>query len=153
MRVYLIRHADAIPDSDEINDDTRWLSTAGRHVASRVGASLASAGVTFDAVLTSPLVRAVQTAELIAAATAYAGEIVAADALRPSALGRAFLEELDAVGTSIALIGHEPSISALGSLLCARQAFPAFRKGEVMLVDDGKLAFRLDPNTLQIAPG
>src|SRR5688572_20209987 len=83
MRVYLIRHAHAVDAGPKLPDEARWLSDRGRKVARRVGKALAKEGVELDAVLTSPLVRAVQTAEVLAAAAGYQGAIEAVVSLSP----------------------------------------------------------------------
>jgi phosphohistidine phosphatase len=151
MRAFLIRHAEAVSEELNISDETRWLTQAGRDMVMRVGAHLAGIGIAFDAVLTSPLVRAVQTAELIARATGYAREVKAVEALGPSGFIRAFAADLGSQGDAVAVVGHEPSMSALGATLCSGRAFPSFRKCEVMLVEAEGLVFRLDPVTLDLA--
>ncbi|MEM9493488.1 MAG: phosphoglycerate mutase family protein, partial [Myxococcota bacterium] len=66
MKLYLIRHSNAVDAGDGISDGHRFLSAEGRTRCREVGRVLREAGVTLDAVVTSPLVRAVQTAELLA---------------------------------------------------------------------------------------
>lgn len=145
MRIYLVRHADAIPESWEISDESRSLTSAGRAVASRLGARLAADRLEFDAVVTSPLVRAVQTAELLVAGAGFAGAVEAVEWLRPVASPRKVAEELAARGLSVVAVGHEPSMSAIGAHLCQRPDFPSFRKGEVVAIEDGREVLRLDP--------
>src|SRR5262245_39952998 len=106
MRIYLIRHAHAVDEGRDVPDEARWLNATGRGAAGVVGAKLREAGHSFDAVLTSPLVRAVQTAELVAAAVGYPGEIVASRALEPGVPPRAVVGELAAQGVSVAVVGH-----------------------------------------------
>ncbi|HRI53413.1 MAG TPA: histidine phosphatase family protein, partial [Pseudomonadota bacterium] len=62
MKVYLIRHGHAVDESGTISDEQRYLTKKGRKTVREVGRVLKEAGVELDAVLTSPLVRAVQTA-------------------------------------------------------------------------------------------
>ena len=66
MRVTLIRHAEAGDDAPR--DESRALTVRGRADARRLGRALARRGVRFTLIVTSPLVRAVQTAEIVAAA-------------------------------------------------------------------------------------
>jgi len=62
MRLYFLRHADALPG---IDDAIRPLSDKGREQSRRLGAFLKESGVVFDVAYTSPLVRARQTAEIV----------------------------------------------------------------------------------------
>ena len=66
MRVYLMRHGESVAPSSEVPDESRWLNAEGRDHVRHVAAHLAEMGVVIDAVVSSPLVRAVQTAELVA---------------------------------------------------------------------------------------
>ena len=62
MKLYFLRHADALPDQD---DAVRALSQTGKKEAQSLARFLKNAGVAFDAAFTSPLVRARQTAEIV----------------------------------------------------------------------------------------
>jgi phosphohistidine phosphatase len=150
MRVYLIRHAHAVDEGVALPDEARWLSPRGRQVARAVGKRLAGHGVSFDAVLTSPLVRAVQTAELIAAAMDFTDPVEAMASLTPGVPPRVVGQLLPSRGVSVAVVGHEPGISALGAFLLGRPSFPPFRKCQVSLVEDGVAGWWLDPETMQI---
>ena len=122
MRVTLIRHAEAGDDAPR--DESRALTSRGRADARRLGRALARRGVRFTAIVTSPLVRAVQTAEIVAAATDYRGRMIATDLLQPEAprgrRGR-FLATL-ADETSVALVAHEPILSAVAAALTRKSA-------------------------------
>src|SRR6478752_7669852 len=83
MRVTLIRHAEAGDDAPR--DEARALTSRGRADARRLGRVLARRGVRFSTIVTSPLVRAVQTAEIVAAETEYRGRMTATDLLVPKA--------------------------------------------------------------------
>jgi phosphohistidine phosphatase len=150
VRVYLIRHADAVDAGPRISDDARWLSERGRDQCRRVGERLANHGVELDVVLSSPLTRAVQTAELIAGALGWRGVVQTAVALSPGVPARAASNELPGRGDSIALVGHEPSIAELAAYLCGRPAFPPFRRAQVALIDGGRPVWTLDPDRLHV---
>ena len=150
MKVYLIRHAHAVDEGARLDDAHRYLTARGRKVAREAGARLLAHGATFDAVLTSPLVRAVQTAELLAERLGYLGEIVALPALAGGVPPRVAAEGLAARGVAVAVVGHEPGISALGALLLGRPSFPPFKKGQVSLIEDGRAVWYLDPDTMVI---
>ncbi len=113
MRVTLIRHAEAGDDAPR--DESRALTSRGRADARRLGRALARRGVRFTAIVTSPLVRAVQTAEIVAAATEYRGRMTATDLLQPEARG----------GRVVAFLHHDrrrdgPSRSWRTSRSCRR---------------------------------
>jgi phosphohistidine phosphatase len=149
MRVYVIRHGHAIPHRGPVHDDARWLLAEGRHALGQVGGVLRGAGVELDAVLSSPLVRAVQTAELLAAALGYDRAVEALPALSPDGSPGSVAEQLPSRGSSIAAIGHEPTISALAGHLAGRR-IGSFRPGQVVCVEDGEAKWVLNPDSLAI---
>jgi phosphohistidine phosphatase len=150
VKIYLIRHAQAVDEGPGLVDESRYLSEKGRAVALAVGETLAKAGVELDTMLTSPLVRAVQTAELIARGIAFTGAVRVLASLAPGFSPQVTAERAAALGQSIALIGHEPQVSALGALLVARPSFPQFRAGQVALIERGQPMWKLNPETLTL---
>jgi len=123
LELYLVRHAQAI-DGEHMADDHRPLSAHGRQQALDVGGSLKKAGVRPGHIVSSPLVRAVETAELIAIATGFDGGLGIAPALQPDGswkeLQRTLIEPClgEATPAPLMLVGHEPSIGHfLGKLL------------------------------------
>ncbi len=149
MLVYLIRHAHAVPEGPALADEHRYLTEKGRAVAHKVGKKLLEKSVELDALLTSPLVRAVQTAELLAASLGFDGEVQAVGPLSPGVAPQVIAERLGGFGRSIAIVGHEPTISMLGALLVSRPSFPPFRPGQVSLVDNGLPAWTLPTDTME----
>src|SRR5690242_18873425 len=84
MEILLVRHGHALDDAPGLGDAGRWLSTRGRKVTRRVARWLARNKKWCPALIwTSPLVRAVQTAEIVAAGTGYKGELRALAELSP----------------------------------------------------------------------
>lgn len=152
MRVFLCRHAHAVDEGPRLTDEARWLTPKGRQVARAVGRRLREQGVELDAVVTSPLVRAVQTAELVADGADFVGQIEAILPLAPGVPARLAAEELPSRGGAVLVVGHEPGISSLGAWLTNRPAFPPFRKGQVTLIEDGRPGWWLDPETMRIEP-
>ncbi len=148
MPFYLVRHGRAVPGRS-VPDAGRWLTRDGRDAVVAVGAKLREMGVVFDAVVTSPLVRAVQTAELMTAAQGYRGEIEALLELIPEGRPTIAVDTLPTRGSSVAAFSHEPTISAVASLL-TQVRYHGFTPGEVVCVgDDGTLEWSLDPDTLK----
>lgn len=145
MKILLIRHAHAI-DGGGV-DDERWLTDKGRAVARKVGDRLRDEGHAPDAIVTSPLVRAVQTAELVARGLKYKGVVEVLADLAPDGSIGAAAAALAEKGGLVVAVGHEPGISGLASHLAGRPV-SSFRKGEAVLVSGGKIDYRLDPDSL-----
>jgi phosphohistidine phosphatase len=140
VRVTLIRHAEAGDDAPR--DEARALTVRGRADARRLGRVLARRGVRFTLIVTSPLVRAVQTAEIVAAAVGYRGPMPALDMLEPEAPALDVVGFLSTVADekSVALVAHEPILSALAAVLTHQSRYPALRKAEALrirLPDEG----------------
>jgi phosphohistidine phosphatase len=122
MHLYLIRHAHAI---DGENDAARPLSPKGRKQVRNLGGFLREADV-FEAaeIWHSPLRRAEETAVLLAARLGTKTRLVEAAGLRPDDAPNSILKRLNVLRHPVALIGHEPHLSALASLLVAGKAAP-----------------------------
>ena len=148
--IYLIRHAQAVSPHVAATDSHRYLTDIGRNTARAVGTRLQREGVVLGAILCSPLVRAVQTAELIASALEYPGEIEATTCLMPGAAPEPAARELTLRNVDIAAVGHEPTMSSLGSFLVSRPGFPPFRQGQVCAIRSGQPQWKLHPDTLDI---
>jgi phosphohistidine phosphatase len=152
VSIYLIRHSLAVSEQTGLSDEQRYLSAEGRALARAVGQTLAARSVAFDALLTSPLVRAVQTAELVAQALGHMAPVAVLPALAPGHAPRSVAEYALNLGAGVALVGHEPGISALGALLLAGKNFPAMRPAQVVLIEQGRVGWTLDPTTLSFHP-
>jgi phosphohistidine phosphatase len=154
VRVTLIRHAEAGDDAPR--DESRALTLKGRADARRLGRALDGRGVRFSLVVTSPLVRAVQTAEIVAAAVRYRRRVTVSDLLVPEgAVSKviAFLRTASAEN-GVALIAHEPILSAIAAALTGRPRYPALRKAEALRIrmpdgvpGTGQLRWRVDGAT------
>jgi phosphohistidine phosphatase len=151
IQIVLCRHADAVGEGRGLPDEHRYLSAPGRQASRELGALLADAGIRVAAAVTSPLVRAVQTAELVVGAIGWAGAIQASHRLAPGAGSRASAEWLREAAEECAgrgaliAFGHAPSISGLAELLGNGERVSAFRKAEACLIEDGQLRWRLSP--------
>jgi phosphohistidine phosphatase len=154
MRVTLIRHAEAGDDAPR--DESRALTVRGRADARRLGRALEGRGVRFSLVVSSPLVRAVQTAEIVAAAVNYRRRVMASDVLLPeAAVSRVVAFLRTAAGEKgVALVAHEPILSALAAALTGRARYPALRKAEALRIrlpdaasGAGELRWRIDGGT------
>jgi len=156
MRITLIRHGEAGEDAPR--DEERSLTKAGRTEVRRVGQALGRAGVHFGAIVSSPLVRAVQTAEITAAAVGYRGRVLVSDKLIPDAFPAGVTSLLTTLANagkkSVALVAHEPVLSRVAAMLLQIGRFPALRKAEAIRIrlpggaeHPGTFRWRIDPKT------
>lgn len=150
--MYLVRHGDAVPEEDAGSDRDRWLSPRGREAARVLGRLLREHAVEPDVILTSPLPRAVQTAELLAASLDYLGVISSLRCLEPSAQPRVAASAIQAAGLSVLVVCHEPIISALGAYVLGIPAFPQFRTAQCCAIEGGKPTFTARADLGQILP-
>jgi phosphohistidine phosphatase len=123
MRLYLLRHATA--DDIASSDAERELTRAGTEEARFAGSALKEIGVKPKHIFSSPLVRARQTAEIVAKALGFAGKIEILDELENSTTTGSLLKALKSFGSAneILLVGHIPSLSEhLAALIGARSA-------------------------------
>ncbi len=134
MEIYLLRHAHAgNPDQWAGDDAERPLSAKGRKQAERLGRFLADRGFRPSAIVTSPKVRARQTADLVAAPLKARVET---DQRLAGFLDVALLAEVveDAGGDRVMLVGHDPDFSELAAALSGAQHLP-LKKGMLARID------------------
>ena len=103
MRLYLVRHAEAAPGEP---DDLRSLTPAGRDAARALGERLASDGARPGVVLSSPLLRARQTAAELASALECEAE--AEERLAPGATAESVRAAVAGRGDEVVAVGHQP---------------------------------------------
>jgi phosphohistidine phosphatase len=142
VQVFLIRHAEAVDETLVLRDPYRHLTPQGRIQAAHLGDRLRWHDCVPAQVWSSPLVRAVQTAELVVAALHLETAVEIAPALAPEvADSRGVVTAIRAQpATSIILIvGHEPSLSAIGALLTNQLDFAALLKAQAARIVDGQL--------------
>ena len=132
MDLYVLRHG--VASTRDLpawpNDDERPLTAKGIRRMKRQVRGMNSIGLSFDVILTSPLVRAVQTARIVHRRLDDPGELVTSGALAPSGDARALIDEIAAdysSANSVMLVGHEPYLSALVSLLVTGDTRPVVR--------------------------
>lgn len=159
MKVLLVRHAIAVDrETPGISDHVRPLTEEGAS-RFRKSARAVAALVTADAVLTSPLLRAKQTAEILA--RHWPGVVIQ----ETEALGNGSREEFEAAlarvpkNSTVAAVGHEPHVSEWTAewLGASNPSAFAFKKGGVALIEfdraaeegEGRLVFFLAPKALK----
>lgn len=159
MRLIIIRHAIAVDRSPDIPDDERPLTEEGRKRFRQAARGLARLFPPPDLLLSSPLVRARQTARI--ASKAWSVPVTDEAALAGGTVGdlEAALRRVPAQST-VALVGHEPQVSEfLAHLVGSTQPDRlTFKKGGVAVVDlpagpasVGTLAAVLPPRVLRRA--
>jgi phosphohistidine phosphatase len=160
MKLYVMRHGPAEDQAPSGQDSDRSLSPSGR---SRVR-SVAKALLEYDeepfAIVTSQLVRAVQTAEIVAVAAKLAERGGAVEVHRELAPGGEAFELARTLAREgrkrVMLVGHEPDLSALVSALLGDfdQPFEKAMVVGIQLTSGGaaRLRFVLNPKTLHLDP-
>jgi phosphohistidine phosphatase len=140
--LYLIRHGVAEERGEAWPDDAkRPLSEVGMARMRKSVRGLARQDVTIDVILTSPLVRTKQTAEIVAAGLDPKPPIVAVESLAPGGAPAAILADLEKHGrkTRIGIVGHEPGIGELAARLIGSRHAIEFKKGAICRIDVDEL--------------
>jgi phosphohistidine phosphatase len=135
--LYLIRHGLAEERGDAWPDDAkRPLTEDGMSSLRKAARGLARLGVSIDTVLTSPLVRARQTAEIIAGGFDPRPSIVNVESLAEGSFTAVVADlEKHSRKPRIALVGHEPAIGELAARLIGSRHPLEFKKGAVCRID------------------
>jgi phosphohistidine phosphatase len=138
--IWLLRHGDA---EDGSPDAERKLTEKGREQARAVGAALNALGVQLDACLTSPKVRAADTARIACEALGVEPQ------LEPKLAGGPFDPEALAagLGEEVLLVGHDPDFSMAVHSLTGAQV--RMKKGGLAGVEKGELMVLMRPRELR----
>lgn len=143
--LYLVRHAIAADRGDEWPDDTkRPLTERGISRFKEGVAGLLVLDVAVDEIFTSPLLRAKQTAELLALGLAAKPTVKLLDALAPGHTPGVVMTQLAkaAKRRRLALVGHEPDLGELAAHLIGAQRALPLKKGGACRIDVEGLAAR-----------
>ncbi|MCK6545901.1 histidine phosphatase family protein [Myxococcota bacterium] len=137
VTLYLVRHEEAEPGYD-IPDSWRALTGKGRRRMRETG-KLVVQHADIDVIFTSPLVRAVQTAEILAHAIGLDEPVHARDVIANPPRLQSIVDlatETDASVRGVAIVGHEPTLGELAAELLGIPTYPrGFKKGSVLAVD------------------
>lgn len=122
MQLFLLRHGPAVErDTRGFKDDAaRPLTPKGRRQLRKTAAAMKKLERDFDLILSSPFLRAKQTAEIVAAALKLKKRLKFSNALAPGGAAAILLRQLARLKPApgkILLVGHEPDLSRLVSLL------------------------------------
>ena len=138
VQLYLIRHAQAEDRGEQWPDDAkRPLTEVGTRQMRKAAKGFARLSVRLDVILASPLVRAQQTAQVVAAAFDTSPPIVSAASLTPNGHFTSLLGDLQkqARHERIAFVGHEPSLGEFASRLTKARCRFEFKKGGACRID------------------
>ena len=137
MRIYLVRHSEAVDRVPPMPDAARHLSARGRVSFREMARRFRDAGGDPTRIFTSPLVRAVQTAEILAETLRYDGEVVADPRLAPGFDVAKLASVLDGSPSErgIAFVGHEPDLGGILTRLLSLPQGYAMRKGAIAALD------------------
>ena len=136
MIVFLLRHADAVPGEP---DEGRLLSAKGRRQSARVGRGLGLEVWSVVRVIEhSPLLRSVQTAQLVKAAAKIRQPLQVLAGLEPEANPRVTAAQLARTRTPRFVVGHNPHLASLVGLLLGLRDGAAgihFRKAALVTLE------------------
>lgn len=138
LELYLIRHGLAADRGDEYPDDSkRPLTSEGIASLRKEAKALDALDIGFDHIITSPLVRARQTADVFAEHLKTKPTISNSDALTPAGSAASVIQEVGkhARKGRLALVGHEPNMGELAGRLLGARGDIAFKKGAICRVD------------------
>jgi phosphohistidine phosphatase len=143
VQVVLIRHADTVVETLALPDPARYLSPLGRRQARDLADRLRERGCVPTQVWTSPLVRTVQTAELLIAALGWNGDVISQPDLAPNGDVRAIERAIAALDASaiVVIVGHEPALSGLAGVLASGANIAALRRAAATCIEDGRIAW------------
>jgi phosphohistidine phosphatase len=163
MDLYLVRHAIAADRAEGTfpNDDERPLTPEGIHKFRLAARGLSELGMKPGRIVSSPLLRAKQTAEILRDAVAKDVAITISASLTPNAEYVALLKALVPYAEEeVAVVGHEPHLSGLASYLLVGgdAAVLEFKKGAVALLKfpdraapgAGSLEWLIQPGALRL---
>jgi phosphohistidine phosphatase len=146
MQVYLLRHGVAEKDRPGLSDADRALTQDGRRKLRQVLRAASEAQVKPTLLLSSPLKRAIETAEIAQEVLEYKSEILRTKALLPGSRPEQVWEEIRVHRdeASLMLVGHNPLFAELsGYLLGSSEMQVDFKKGALLRIDFD--AFRAQP--------
>ncbi len=159
MELYVIRHGIAEDRGPDGSDASRALTEVGRERMADGVRGLRALDVRLDAIFTSPLIRAMETAEILSQGLPGPEPEILSLLGTGGARAESILREIVGAGERVALVGHEPTLGELVSVAIAGVATGAtpLKKGSVARVDlppslrpgSGQLAWFLAPKQLR----
>jgi phosphohistidine phosphatase len=147
MELYILRHglAETAPNPPSGGDSRRRLTNEGVDKMRRAAKGMKALELSFDLILSSPYLRARETAEIVAEALRPDKKLELSNALIPEGDSRVLIEELAKkypAKKQVLIVGHEPSLSRLISLLVSGETRATFdfKKGALCKLSAANLA-------------
>lgn len=151
MRLLLVRHGIAIDPHVAGDDESRWLTEAGRQGVREQARRLHELGVQATRIYSSPLVRAMQTAELLAHGLGFVGPIRSHGPLSPShGTAAQALAPFEQAGREdlFVMVSHMPKVRAVAAQVAMDPGFPPFHTAQACLFSrDRGHEWTLDPRS------
>ena len=157
--LYLVRHAIAAERGEKYPDDAkRPLTSHGIERMRQVVKGFRTLDPDINLILTSPLIRARQTADILLAGLSPSPDLSVEDTLAPGHRPEAVADALGAHAAHevVALVGHEPDLGILAAWLIAAREPLVFKKGAIARIDvsgkpgrDGQLVWLATPRMLR----
>ncbi|MEI6208428.1 MAG: phosphohistidine phosphatase SixA [Desulfuromonadales bacterium] len=143
MVLYIMRHAEAVEGNATLRDEWRYLTENGRLSVRKVSSLIAKYGNKPRLTITSPLTRAVQTAEIAAENACRKNVVVASGLLLPGADIDELVSHIKGCGDArcVMLVGHEPQLGSLVARLLGRN------DEAITLKKSACVTLKLDPET------
>lgn len=148
MNLYLLRHGIAVdPDAPGFKSDAeRPLTPKGKNRLRQTAKAMDTLGLSFDLILSSPYVRARQTAEIVAKSLKRQKKLKFSDELVPGGNPKALIQQLNDLRPrpkNILLVGHEPYLGKLLALLTAGNTTMEvdFKKGGLARLESLELSY------------
>lgn len=140
LELYIIRHALAgKPLEDASLDEARPLTKKGKDRMKAIAKGLDKQGASLDLVISSPLCRAKETADIVCKYCGDAEEVTVTDLLKPGSTYEGLIEYLNGLEgpEKVAIVGHEPFLSGFASFCLAKSknSFITLKKGGVIRLD------------------
>ena len=140
QELYMIRHGLAGKRiEDETSDDERPLNKKGKEKMKDIAKSLKEQKICFDVVLTSPLLRSKESAEIVNGHCSDTKEVTVTDLLIPGASYSNLIKFLNKLKNveKVAIVGHEPFLSSFASycLTKDKDSFINLKKGGILMLE------------------
>jgi phosphohistidine phosphatase len=146
MKIVFVRHAAAVDRTSGISEESRYLTPEGRVFFRKTARTMLKNSVDPSVILSSPLIRAVQTADILAETLSFCSPLVLRNELQPGfgmlALA-GLLDEYRSAG-ELVLVGHEPDLSTIISFLLQSSGWFSLKKGAAVKL-------KIDPDNLPLS--
>ncbi|HPX62254.1 MAG TPA: phosphohistidine phosphatase SixA [Deltaproteobacteria bacterium] len=148
MNLYVVRHGEAVESGVALLDEWRWLTPRGRKQADVLAKRLHKRGLKTCLIVSSPLARALQTAQIMAERLGRKCRLEVSGLLAPGVDREELVELLHTRGgvESLVLVGHDPQLGELIDLLLGQGSAIHLKKGACFALefdpaDEGSAAF------------